>query len=368
MPDAPDWRLDWDSLKQTFPWVRQLHDCPQDPVHHSEGDVGEHTRLVCQALVRLDQWQSLQVDDRFVVFAAALLHDIAKLETTRKDDDGRITSRGHAARGEVMARGLLWRMDVLLTLRESIARLVRHHARPLHVYDREDSERLVIEISVGVRCDWLSLLARADVLGRRCAGHGDLLDRVDYFDAICQELDCVDRSFPFASDYSRVEFFRRPLRDPRHHAYDDTWGEVVVMSGLPASGKDTFIAREFGDRLPIISLDAIRQELKISPAGPQDAVVALARERARELLRDRTPFVWNGTNLSRDMRRRVLSLIHNYGARVHIAYVEASEAELYRRNGNRAWPVPADKIEDMVTRRWQVPDLTEAQAVTWTVT
>ena len=41
--------------------------------------------------------------EREVVFAAALLHDVAKPLCTKVEFDGRVTSRGHSVRRRVMA-------------------------------------------------------------------------------------------------------------------------------------------------------------------------------------------------------------------------------------------------------------------------
>lgn len=57
------------------------------------------------------------------------------------------------------------------------------------------------------------------------------------------------------------------------------------MSGLPATGKDRWI-RQHGSHWPVISLDAIRQKIKISPDDNQAPVVAEAKERAKEFLRE----------------------------------------------------------------------------------
>ena len=73
------------------------------------------------------------------------------------------------------------------------------------------------------------------------------------------------------------------------------------MSGLPGAGKDTWIARHAPD-LPVISLDMIRRELKVTPADDQGAVAALAKSRARELLRRQQSFIWNATNITRALR------------------------------------------------------------------
>ena len=52
-PAPPDWRLPWHHMISSFNWLNTLADCPQDPIHHAEGDVLTHTRMVCEALIAL---------------------------------------------------------------------------------------------------------------------------------------------------------------------------------------------------------------------------------------------------------------------------------------------------------------------------
>src|SRR5689334_14625112 len=118
-PAPPDFKLDWQSLNDEFAWVRALSECPQDALWHAEGDVGIHTRLVCEALLENQNWRVLPEIERAIVFSGVLLHDVAKPVCTR-EEDGRITSRGHSKRGEALARELLWRLEVPFAARESI--------------------------------------------------------------------------------------------------------------------------------------------------------------------------------------------------------------------------------------------------------
>ena len=91
LPTAEQRSLDWERLTERFAWLHGLAGCPQDPVHHAEGDVWIHTKMVCEALVALPAWQALPVGERTVVLAAGLFHDIAKPATTRCDEAGRVT-------------------------------------------------------------------------------------------------------------------------------------------------------------------------------------------------------------------------------------------------------------------------------------
>lgn len=359
-PEPPLYALDWDAVEQAFPQLRRMEGCPQDSTHHAEGDVLVHTRMVVEALTSSAAWRALPRGEREIVFTAALLHDVAKPDCTRVED-GRITSRGHSKRGAVAARTLLWGMDAPFGAREQVAALIRFHQIPFFLIDKPDARRTLYEVSQTARCDLLALVAEADARGRVCADSQRLLDNISLFTQYAEEHECLSGPRRFPNDHGRFLYFRREGRDPDYPAYDDTACEVVMMSGLPGAGKDFWVAENLAD-WPVVSLDALRREMKVSPTANQGPVVSRAREAAREYLRRRRPFVWNATNVSRQLRELSVNLFAAYNARVRIVYVEAPEARLFAQNRERADPVPAEVIRKL-TARWEVPDLTEAHRV-----
>lgn len=364
-PTPPDWMLDWASLQAEFDWLQSLQDCPQDPRYHAEGDVLTHTRLVCEALIALPAWRELSPIERSLLFAAALLHDVAKPAATEIEVDGSITSKGHVRQGAKMARQILWSLNVPFHQREAIVSLVQHGSLPLWFWDKPNPQRAVIKASQVIRCDLLALLAEADVRGRECDDQLELLERVQFFREFCQENNCLfyPRSFP--SDHSRFVYFQKDNRDPNYAAFDDTRFDVVLMSGLPGAGKDYWIRENLPD-WTVISLDELRQAMNISPKDDQGAVGEQARAIARDYMRAEKSFVWNATNLSRQLRSSLINLFSAYHARIRIVYLEVSWEELLRRNHSRAASVPEAVIQRM-RDRLEVPDLTEAHQVDWVV-
>jgi predicted kinase len=367
-PGPPDFTVPWDDLDRTFAWIQRLRGCAQDPVHHAEGDVWIHTRMVCEALAANRVWRELADTERTVTWLGALLHDVAKPDCTRVDAEGRISARGHSTRGAIVARQLLWRMGVPFAGREAAAAIVRRHQLPFYLALRDDPRSLALALSVAGRCDHLALVAEADARGRTCADQSRILDGVDLFREYCREEACFDRPWAFPSEETRFRYFQGNLRDPSYRVHEgpgEARSQVILMSGLPGAGKNAWIERN-AQGWPVVSLDALREELDVDPEDPQGAIVQAARERAREHLRAGRSFVWNATNLSRGVRGQCVRLFADYGARVRIVYVEAAPAVLWAQNRARARPVP-DRVIEGLLDRWEVPDLTEAHEVEYVV-
>ncbi|MGH1395102.1 MAG: AAA family ATPase [Trichormus sp.] len=364
-PDANDWKIDWQGLESEFDWLRSLADCPQDPRYHAEGNVLIHTKLVCEALVKLPQWRTLPATERSVLFAAALLHDVAKPVATQIATDGAISSKGHVLQGAKMAQSILWDLQVPFRQREAIVALVKYGSLPLWFWDKPNPEKAVIKTSQIIRCDMLSLLAEADVRGRYCDDQAQLLERIAFFREYTQENHCFDKPRAFTSAHSRFIYFQKENSHPDYAAYDDTRLEVVMMSGLPGAGKDTWIQQNILD-LPVISLDALRQEMGVAPDTEQGMVVNTAKTIAKDYLRTGKSFVWNATNISRQLRGSLIRQFANYQAKIRIVYLEAPWEELLNRNSDRTAKLP-EKVLYKMKSRLEVPDITEAQAVDWIV-
>lgn len=361
---APGAGFDWQVMNQAYSWLSSLATTPQDPVYHGEGDVGTHTRMVLEALVQTDQWQKLPKTERGLLFWAALLHDIAKPVCTQIDPDGRIHSPNHTTRGEALSREILYKgvpEPVPFILREKIVKLVRFHSMPRWFMENNDPLKKIIRASQVVDLKHLTLLAEADVRGRLSDDVNDDLARIHLLAEYASEVGCYDRPYPFETDLARITYLNGSNSSPAYVPYDTTWGEVILMAGLPGSGKDTWI-RGHAAHLPVISLDEIRSELGIGPQKNQGRVIQEAKARAKSLLRAKSSFVWNATNITSQIRAPLIDLFRSYGARVKIVYVEPPYAELTRQNENRTDPVPAQILLRLL-RKLEVPGLIEANEV-----
>ena len=362
-PQPPDWRLDWDGMAAAFPWLRALRNCPQDPAWHREGDVLVHTRLVVEALTAAPAWRALPAGDRETLFAAAVLHDVAKPACLQADPAGRVSTRGHAGRGEVAARQILWRLGVPAARREEVCQLVRHHQVPFFAHRRADRVRLAILVSQTVRCDRLALLAEADAQGHVCPDQAVLFEGIAAFreDATAQR--CLDRPRAFASDQARFLYGRDAAADPDADPPPPGPGRAILVCGLPGSGREAWL-RETLENWPLVA----QPDPLLTNGGGWERHAAVPTDRTfdmpRAYLRAGIPFVWFGTFLTRRQRSAALDVIAEQAARVRIVHVEAPEARLYRLNHGRARPLPLLDLRRLLDA-WEVPDRTEAHAVDW---
>ncbi|WP_421796818.1 AAA family ATPase [Haliscomenobacter sp.] len=320
-------QVNW-ALIESFDWIEPLRTCPQEPEHHGEGDVWTHTRMVIEALLGLPAFQELAEREQSLLFHAALLHDVAKPQCTIIEN-GKISSPRHAKIGEKVAREILW--DCEIGFREEACALVRQHGLPLWIMDKPDPIRAAILASWRVRNELTYLLAKADVLGRISTTCDELMYRADLFQELCLDNHCFEKEATWFNAHSRYRYFWSEETYPVE-IFDDTAFEVIILSGIAGSGKDTFYAKNYA-HLPVVSLDEIRRELKIRPddRDGQGKVAQVAYERAKEFCRRKKSFVWNSTNLTSELRARLHNALRVYNPRFKIVYLETSQENIFSR-------------------------------------
>lgn len=368
--------IDWKRLETNVlsNFYDGLHRCQQSPKYHAEGDAYVHTMMVCDALRQLPDYQALDERQQHILNVAALLHDIGKIPTT-VSVDGDWHTPHHAPTGSRMARELLWKeyglcgKKELMEIREAICLLIRYHSFPPVAIERDNprlrlhrmaaNSLLVPDFSIKMLCT----LCKADMLGRKCIDQQEVLEKIVMCEELAKEEECYESCYPFPSSYTQRAYLVGRDIWKEQEMYDDTWGEVILMSGLPGTGKDTWIMDNLSD-LPVISLDDIRRANKISPTAEQGKVANLAREQAKDYLRKHQPFVWNATNITTQMRESLISLFETYHANVRIVYLETDWQTLLERNRSREDAVPQDKIEDMLGKL-VLPEVYEANKVEW---
>ena len=218
--------------------------------------------------------------EQTVLLFTALFHDSGKPLTSQVDPiTGRITSPKHAIKGEHLCRSILRDLGCDLATREEIARLVRFHGRPPFLLEKPDPAHEVVSLSWLVSNKLLYLFALADTRGRTTAEMGRPEENLQFWKLVAEDNGCFDRPYPFANDHARFLFYRQAEPNLHYVPFEDYRCTVTMMSGLPGSGKDTWLAANRPD-LPVVSLDAVRSDLDVEPTDDQGGVIQVARDDA----------------------------------------------------------------------------------------
>jgi predicted kinase len=360
--------IPWSQLEQEFDWFRDMKGVRQDPEWHAEGDVFVHTKMVAEALVSHADFQSYSEQDKHVLFAVAMLHDVEKRSTTEDEEvDGvmRVTSRAHAKRGEKTARLILYKdIPTPFWIREHICKLVRHHGLPIWAIEKENPQFEVVTASLKLDTGMLALFAKADILGRIANDASEMMIRVELFEELCKENNCLGEPRFFESNKAQRHYFQKmgesfieyePFDEPKFTAY--------LMCALPGSGKDTYIEKFMKD-VPVVSLDDIRRKNKVKRGDTKGEGNAIqeAKELAKTHMRVGQDFVWNATNITREMRSKLISDFEEYGGAVEIIYIEVPYKDLLSQNHNREHKVPEKALERLISGL-EVPDVTECYSL-----
>ncbi len=376
IPETPGEGIDWEGLAPLLSAAgfSALENTPQNPVFHREGDALTHTKLVCGELTRMAAFRSLPSVQKTELFLAALLHDIGKVRTTRIEN-GVPAAPHHASAGSLAAGEFLWKecgicgTEENMNIRETVCALIRWHMRPPRLFKREDpllTGRVIAsegELAKGFSWHLLSILSEADIRGRIAEDTEESLSQIRLSRILTEEAGFLYGPYPFADPFTKHAYLSGRNVHPDQVLFDDTWGEVILLSGLPGTGKDTLIRESMPD-LPVISLDAVRASLRIKPGDDQGLVLQTAQEQAREYLRARQPFIWNATNVIKETRQNLCGLFERYGAKTRIIYLETDWEQRRIRNLERQDPVPEEAVAKMLGKT-VLPTPEEAHTVEW---
>lgn len=149
-------------LHHWFPEVEALIHVSQEPKHHPEGDVWNHTMLVLDQAAQLRS----QAKEPLAFMLSALCHDFGKTETTAVTD-GVIRSIGHETAGLPLAKRFLARITKEVRLHKYVLNMVELHMRPNGMFKQHSSQKGMNHLFDKSICpEDLLLLARADHTGR----------------------------------------------------------------------------------------------------------------------------------------------------------------------------------------------------------
>ncbi len=356
---------DPDQMARDFPWAAAMIGCPHDAVYHAEGDPWVHTCMVAEALEASDGFQDLPGDRREVLRLAAWFHDIAKPMTTEiiwdeEQQRERVRQPGHASRGARIAWQALVDAGYDLLKARDVHTLVFWHQRPTHLLSQRNTLQRVVELGHELHhANWDDLLrlCRADQDGRICLTRDGADDNLELLRMFIEEAnanagaDLLTEPWPFQSDVARRRYLAGDPDDSPFFTPQEPGGSrVIIMSGLPGSGKDTAIAQHFG-HMPVISLDALRKEMGISATDNQGRLIQAGIEAARSHLRAGQDFVWNTTGITAQLRQKIIGLSRGYDARVDAVSIDVPASIAISRNRGRKDPLPDAAIEKLARTR-----------------
>ena len=355
-----------------FPSLVELSKTPQDHIYHAEGDVWTHTKMVCNELLELDEYQNSNEEDKFILFYSALLHDISKPACTKINDQNRISSAGHSKMGAIDSRVLLWEKEVPFFLRENICNIIETHQLPFYAFhfnpNKKQRDPLLLGniLSANTKMPLLFTLAKADMLGRVCNTLQDNLDNMELFKELCLENNIYYDKKIFPDDFTRVKYFRSEgMISPDYPFFYEKGSEVIVMSGLPATGQDYWISKNHAE-LPVIGFDLSEKILGIKHGENNGMVFHHVQDQAKELLRNKEPFIFNATHIVKDLRNKTLDLLYNYNAQVNIVYLEETKQTILDRNNKRDTSLSNEHILKMLNR-WDIPKTIEAHSINYEI-
>ena len=191
------WLKDIDRLSELLPELAATSGVKQGEEYHPEGDVFEHTMQTLDAAAQLpcDNEQ-----DRLILLYAALCHDLGKVTTTNEDEDGNITSYGHAQAGAEYTKKLLKRITHNKDLIHAVATMVNHHMDPIQFVENDAKssayKRLANRLAPHCSLSLLSDLVLADKRGRNPNG-----------------------SEPLKGSYPDIELFRKRAQQANVYEY-----------------------------------------------------------------------------------------------------------------------------------------------------
>ena len=132
--------------------------------------------------------------------------------------------------------------------------------------------------------------------------------------------------------------------------------ELVMLVGIPGSGKSTFSGKYEEQGYKIHSSDLIRRELYGDEEiqGKASEVFGLLEQRVRKDLRNGRSCVIDATNLSRKRRTAMLGSLAKHAARKTCMLVLATPSVCMERNKARNRTVPPEAINRML-RSFETP-------------
>ena len=141
--------------------IAELEEVEQNPTHHPEGNVLNHTLLVVDAAAIVRKY----AHDKKTLMWSAMFHDVGKKKAT-KVRRGRITAYDHDAMSAKEVENILIKYNFLgNNFKSNVESMVKYHMHGLYISRKlpfGDSEQMILDVDMHD----MALLFFADKLGR----------------------------------------------------------------------------------------------------------------------------------------------------------------------------------------------------------
>lgn len=328
--------VNWDNI-WAIPEFEILKDTHQNQMWHKEDTVMRHTLAATNAMCDFAR-EIPNINKRTVMIASALFHDIGKGVTTKWDEaKGAWISPNHSNVGEKITRSLLWDED--MKTREDICSLIRNHMKVFYVYEKSNFIREIAKITEDCDMEDLLLLKKCDCIGSIPSVKEDWEEKIRRFrnDAISSSCTC---GYNANDGYTKYIHYNYCDDDTTQTTDDHGKFTIYIMVGLPGSGKDTYIEKNFED-IPVVCRDDIRIAMGIRGEKPmgdkaqERQVTEIQNAMIIKYAQEGQSFVVNNTNLRLSYRNNIKNITRQYKPQIVMVYIEAPtfQDNIERRKG-----------------------------------
>lgn len=322
---------DWDELCKEFPVFEKMKTIHSKPTWHAEESVFKHTQLAYEYLIKNNFSAEVYKHNPDIasqaiyrIIPTVLLHDIGKT-LCELDEAGYLLSSGHEELSVKLANEILY--PVNLEDRRVILCLIKFHDLRYQFKTMKPT----------------TIVKKVQYIASQFGYLNDLMYKM-YFEAL------------FKADYHGAirttkkdseEDFLKDLKELGKYFGSPFQPEIIVMCGLPGSGKSTWVENftkyqkilKSSKNIIVLSRDSIRDELFGSRDNMEHEkeVSELFEKRLKAALLERASIIIDNTNIKFKTRERYRKLADDYGYKYHIKYRERPLAELYDARPGEKW-------------------------------
>lgn len=312
---------------------------------------------VCETLVHLPSYKALPERKQKELFLAALLMSIAQDQKSRRrracHDVRSFLCREYGLAGSAEA---LW-------LRETVCSLVSHRHLPLAIVDSPGEEQhfrfVAAEADLNTDYNWELQCVLAEAMIRSMDSeyiHREL-PTLDYCRERAKQLGCYTSPYQYRDAHTRFMSFYWYPQIEESRIVDDTWGEAIIVCGLPGTDREAYILKNYL-HLPVIHLSGDEEEMVPDKLETQEMMESGEMKRLMACLAVHQPCVVTGDFVSSLSRSGIVGICHNQKAMIRIVWLESSWEETIKHAPDRS-------ALEYLLLKVDLPHLFEADNVEW---